>query len=510
MAELNGHGQPPRLADLLKEQMGQQPGREPALPAQMPTAAAAPIVSPAGTSHLGALPGALPASGETIAMLRDSVADDISDADEADPMPTEAARRERARNLVARAVSRWAVEEGRTRTPLSPEQVEAIAQSVFDLVFSAGPLQKYLDDPDVENIRVDGTTTLVGYRSKPTAQVPAVVEKPADLEDLINQLAKNSGHKERRLSPSSPMVSFRLPDGSRAEAGRLADEPYLIIRRHGAQHADMNQLQAWGTVNGALSAFLHALVLAKKNLLIVGNMGAGKTSLLRVLGRLIPSDEWITVLESDKELYLEEGYNHGSTPHVLALEARSSNGEIDASGQEIGRISVADMFPHALRTAAERVIVGEVRGDEALAMLNAMSAGGHGSMCTMHADHPNLVLPRLVTLCPGLHRDDVHELVGSAVHFVVFLKKVDQRRIGGKVHRFVSHVTEIRPGEDGRPSWQNIFAPSASDPRAQFHMNPACLDELLDVGFDRAWFTERYNGWTAPLGLVTPKLEKAS
>ncbi|MDI3408350.1 CpaF family protein [Streptomyces cavernicola] len=525
MAEYpNGQQQPQRLSDLLRGSLQPPAPAAPPAPtgppgpmppsAQLP--AQAPPAPPAAAvpqhTHVEGLPGALPVSRADITMLRDRVADTISTADDDDPMPTEDARRERARHLVAKQVSQWAVKENPARTPMTPAQVDAVIQAVYDLVFSAGPLQRYLDDPDVENIRISGMTTLVAYRNRPTEQVDPVVDDPADLQAFINQLAKNSGHRERRLSQSSPMASFRLPDGSRAEAGLLAHEPYLVIRRHGTKSADMNQMIQWGTVNESMAAFLYSLVLSGKNLLICGNMGAGKTSLLRVLARLIPPDEWITVLESDKELYLEEGYQHGATPHALALEARYSNGEIDSSGEEVGRIGVSDMFAHSLRTAAGRVIVGEVRGDEADAMLEAMSAGGRGTMCTLHADHPDLVVPRLVTLCRNRTRDSVHELVSTGVHFVVFVRKIDQRRIGGRVHRFVSHITELRPGENGAPSTQHVFAPTEHDPRGVFNMRPSegCRTDLVNAGFDLDWLTPQRAAWRRPLDLVPTEIRRAS
>ncbi|MDI3390052.1 ATPase, T2SS/T4P/T4SS family [Streptomyces sp. B-S-A8] len=516
MADHNGTPQTQSLADLLRGSL--QPPAPPAT-APLPTALPHPVQPPTATAttaphevRVDDLPGALPVSRKEIAVLRDRVADTISTADDDDPMPTEEARRERARALVAKAVAQWAVKEYLGRTPLTADEVDAITQAVYDLVFSAGPLQRYLDDPDVENIRVVGTTTLVSYNSRPVEQVEPVVDTAADLEGFINRLAANSGHRERRLSPASPMVSFRLPDGSRAEAGLLAPEPYLIIRRHGTIKASINDMVQWGSINLAMAHFLHALVLAGKNMLIGGNMGAGKTSLLRALARLIPSHEWITILESDKELYLEEGYEHGQTPHALALEARFSNGELDSSGKEVGRIGVADMFAHSLRTAASRVIVGEVRGDEADAMLEAMSAGGRGTMCTLHADHPDLILPRLVTLCQNRTRESVHELVSTGVHFIVFVRMIDQRQIGGRIHRFVSHITELRPGEDGKPSWQHIFEPTPNDPRGSFKMMPSqgVMEDLANVGFDPDWFRVERGKWTAPLDLAKPRLRKAT
>ncbi|WP_138967875.1 ATPase, T2SS/T4P/T4SS family [Streptomyces sp. YIM 121038] len=444
--------------------------------------------------------GALPATPQDIAWLRDEISDDIVAADDQEPLSNESARRERARALVAQRVSQWAVKRARQGTALAQAQVDTLCQAVYDAVFHAGPLQKYLDDPLVENIVVLGDEVQVDYVNKATQKAPRVAESDEELVALINRLASNSGHRERRLSSSTPMVSFRLPDGSRAEATILSPRPFLGVRRHGVVDSSLEQLQEWGTLSPALAAFLHALVLARKNVLFSGDVGTGKTSLLRALAKKIPPEERVVVLESDRELHLS-GYREGA--QFIELEARDSNGEL-VDGRPVGQVTVEDMFPHALRMLSTRVLVGEVRDREAIAMLQAMSAGGAGSMCTLHAAYPSLVLPRLVTLCRGMHRDDVHELVGTAINFVVYLKQINQTRQGGRRHRFVHQVVEVQPGEHGRPALQEIFGPAGSDPRAVPKLVPSCIGELEEqAGFDRRWLAvPQYGAWPAPLDLI--------
>ncbi|GHC88263.1 CpaF family protein [Streptomyces flavofungini] len=500
MADQHGENRGSRLQDVLRASLSQQ------LPApggpgggfgagRGPVALASP-----SAVEITDRSGALPATPQDIALLRDEVSDDIVAADDQDPLPNESARRERARSLVAQRVSRWAVERARHHAALTQTQVDTLSQAVYDALFHAGPLQRYLNDPLVENVVVLGDDVQVDYVNKATVRVPRVAESDEELIALINRLASNSGHRERRLSPTTPMVSFRLPDGSRAEATILSPQPFLGVRRHGVVDSSLEQLQEWGTLSPSLSAFLHALVLARKNVLFGGDMGTGKTSLLRALAKKIPAEERVVVLESDRELYLTR-FKDGA--QFIELEARESNGEL-VDGRPAGQVTVEDMFPHALRMLSTRVLVGEVRDREAIAMLQAMSAGGAGSMCTLHAAYPNLVLPRLVTLCRGMHRDDVHELVGTAINVIVYLKQINQTRQGGRRHRFVHQVLEVQPGEGGRPAIQEIFGPAGSDPRAVPKLVPSFIGELEEhAGFDRRWLTVPQHGaWPAPMDLI--------
>ncbi|GGV52583.1 CpaF family protein [Streptomyces spectabilis] len=489
-----------RLQDVLRASLTEQESA-PGGPDRAGPAGRGPVAlaSPASL-EISDRSGALPATPQDIARLRDEVSDDIVAADDQEPLPNEAVRRERARSLVAQRVSRWAVERARHHTALAQAQVDTLCRAVYDALFHAGPLQKYLDDPLVENVIVLGDDVQVDYVNRATEKVPRVAESDEELVALINRLASNSGHRERRLSTSTPMVSFRLPDGSRAEATILSPHPFLGVRRHGVVDSALEQLQEWGTLSPALTAFLHALVLARKNVLISGDMGTGKTSLLRALAKKIPAEERVVVLESDRELHLSR-YREGA--QFIELEARESNGEL-VDGRAVGQVTVEDMFPHALRMLSTRVLVGEVRDREAIALLQAMSAGGAGSLCTLHAAYPRLVLPRLVTLCRGMHRDDVHELVGTAINFIVYLRQINQTRQGGRRHRFVHQVLEVQPGEHGRPALQQVFGPAGTDPRAVPQLVPSSIGELEELaGFDRRWLTvPHYGAWPAPLDLI--------
>ncbi|MDG4859292.1 ATPase, T2SS/T4P/T4SS family [Streptomyces sp. T-3] len=506
--KVNGHQEPARspLNGVLRQALAERPGGTVLPPGQL----SATTADPGHTMGLAGLPGALAVEWAVIQALRDAVSKDIVAAEESEKLVSEEDRRELAISLVAKRVSAWAVAHAQTAAPLDARQLEQVRQAVLDALFKAGPLQPYLDDPDVENIVVDGLRVLVDSFDKPTREAPPIASTHEELVDLINRLAARSGHGERLLTPASPMVHFRLPDRSRVVATLLTSRPFMGVRRHRIMNEGLEQLLGRGTLSPALSAFLQGVVLAKRSLLVAGNMGSGKTTLLRALARKVPAGERIVTLESDRELFLDEDPPGG--PHVLAMEARESNGERSADGRLTGQISIADMYPTSLRMLSDRVIVGEVRGVEAVSMLEAMSSGGRGSMCTLHADYPRLVLPRLVQLCQhaGMQVDQVNQLIANSVDFIVYLKQINQTALGGRRHRFVSHIWQITPGEGGAPAFTEVFGPDRAlgEARAIPKVPPSaeCLEELEDVGFDRRWLTEpKYGHWPQPMGLVNTR-----
>ncbi|MFJ2406566.1 ATPase, T2SS/T4P/T4SS family [Streptomyces xanthochromogenes] len=236
-----------------------------------------------------------------------------------------------------------------------------------------------------------------------------------------------------------------------------------------------------------------ACVHAKLNILVVGDMGSGKTTMVRGLGREIPPFERLVTLESDRELYLDEpGRKPG--PLTFAFEARQSNGE--RQGDKLaGEISLADMFSTALRYNASRVIVGEVRSTEVLPMLQAMSAGGSGSMCTLHVRRPHAIISRLVQLCTeaGMATEAAHHLIAASIDVVVYISYFNETGVGGRKHRFVSHIHEVHDvvGEGGRPTTTQLFAPTAGERRAIYQNMPSFIDDLELTGlFRREWLLD--------------------
>ncbi|CAM5289738.1 ATP/GTP-binding protein [Streptomyces spiroverticillatus] len=463
---------------------------------------------PAAVPRLADLPGELPVAWEVIEELQVKVSAELSSRD-AQRLLEEEDRRALARSLTTSAVADWAALHAQGHTPLSAEQEAAVRHAVFDAMYRGGRLQSLLDEEGVEDVMVDGTTASVEYNHRPRRTVERVADSHQELITWVNRMAQLSGHGERALSQATPSVGFRMPDGSRVTASLLTTRPSVVIRKHNTRQHGIEALLQWGSINPLLERFLVAAVRARMNILVVGDMGAGKTSLLRALGREIPVEERLVTLESDRELYLDEPGPKG--PLTFAFEARQSNGERSGNNQLAGEVTLTDIFETALRYNATRVIVGEVRGREILPMLKAMSASGSGSMCTMHVRRPHAIVSRLVQLCTeaGMASESAHHLIASSIDMVVYLTYRDETALGGRKHRYVSHIYEVHDevGEGGRPVTTDLFAPTESEPRAVYRNMPSFIEDLELTGiFHRQWLTDNPHGaWGAPLQTVRPR-----
>ncbi|WP_351230073.1 CpaF/VirB11 family protein [Streptomyces sp. NPDC002133] len=506
---VNGHPAPmgrEDIAGLLAGRIGQRRPAEPLRPsAPMPSAPAP--ANPAAVPRLAGLPGELPVGWEVIEELQAQVSKQLS-AQDPDKLLEEDDRRAMAKSLVRNVVADWAAKYAQGNTPLTAEQEAAIGTAVFDSMYRGGRLQSLLDQDGVEDVMVDGLRAHVEYHDKPRRTIDRVADSHEELITWVNRMARLSGHGERALTQATPMVGFRMPDGSRVTSSLLTSRPSVVIRKHRIRQHGIAELVQWGSINPLLERFLVACVHARKNILVVGDMGAGKTSLLRALGREIPPAERLVTLESDRELYLDEpGPKPG--PVTFAFEARQSNGEV-RGGERAGEVTIADMFVTALRYNANRVIVGEVRSTEIVPMLQAMSAGGSGSMCTLHVRRPHAIISRLVQLCTeaGMATEAAHHLIASSIDVVVYLTYLDETAIGGRKHRFVSHIYEVHDvvGEGGRPTTTELFAPQGGEIRGAYKNMPSFIDELERTGlFDRQWLTGNLGGWPQPLQTVSAR-----
>jgi pilus assembly protein CpaF len=391
------------------------------------------------------------------------------------------------RQLISEALerrARHALTDG--TAVMSNEEEDELARAAFDALFRLNRLQRLLDDPDIENINANGFDVVwVRYADGRRERVGPIAESNEELIEMLRTSAARMGIGERRFDLGSPSLSLPMPDGSRLFAlMALAAQPCLSIRRHRYLRVTPDDLMAKGTLDVGLREFLRAAMLAKKSCIICGGIGAGKTTLLRAMAADIPPEERLITIEDSLELGLERFPE--LHPDVVALEAREPNLEGE------GGVNLAELVRWALRMSPDRVIVGEARGDEVLALLNAMSQGTDGSMATLHASSSKGAFSKLATYAvqapERLPLEATNLLVANAVHFVIHLVQDGERR-------FVSSVREVVDAEGPMVVSNEVFRPS-SDGRAVpgAPLRADTLDQLSAVGFDPG-LLDRPQGW---------------
>ncbi|ALV30741.1 CpaF/VirB11 family protein [Streptomyces sp. CdTB01] len=409
---------------------------------------------------------------------------------------------QRCLQWIAEAVALWSDAQAMT-----PQEDEALRRAVYDLLFRAGRLQPYLDDDRVEDIIIQGPHEVwLDYGDGQRRRAGPIADSEEELLDLLRELARGSGHSERTISTANPTLALSLADGSRLQAiTGLGPMTYAVIRRHRVSHADLDDLVRLGTIDPILRAFLGACVRAEKNIMIAGKQKAGKTTLMRaMLKEFDPACRFATI-QSEDELFAHTGGYH---QQVVSLVGRESNGEKDVTGRGAGEVTLLDLMHPALRMSLERIVVGEVRGPEVVAMMQALTNGSGGNLCTIHARRPDIVFDRIAELYAlaqeNLSEQLAYRQTANGLDFVVYVDMTDETQIGGRRHRYVSHVLELTGiGENGRPATNEIFAPVPEwgELRAVPKMDPACIDDLLRVGFDSGLLQQPYGAWRAPLPL---------
>jgi pilus assembly protein CpaF len=317
---------------------------------------------------------------------------------------------------------------------LSAELRAQLVERVITASVGFGALEPLLADPTVDEIMVNGHQSIWVERRGAIEPAGVTIESAQELQNLIERMIAPLG---RRVDEASPICDARLPDGSRVNVvipPLALGGPALTIRRFRHTHMDLGSLVVNGTISERTHRFLSAAVNARRSLLVSGGTGSGKTTTLNALSQFIPADERIVTIEDAAELRLRQG-------HVVRLEARPANLE----GR--GEVTIRALVKTALRMRPDRIIVGEVRGGEALDMLAAMNTGHDGGLTTVHANSPAGALDRIETLALMAGIDvphaAVHRMVGSAIELVVH-----QERAGGGARR-VCAIAEVRGADQG-------------------------------------------------------------
>jgi pilus assembly protein CpaF len=360
---------------------------------------------------------------------------------------------------------------------LSAQEKLLIVRQIGDSVLGLGPLEPFVRDQDVTEIMVNGWDSIYVERAGKIYWTGAKFHDDGQLRRIIDKIVGKVG---RRVDEASPYVDARLPDGSRVNAivpPLAIDGACVTIRKFSADPYQAEDLISFGTMTRQTVDLLDACVRGRLNILVSGGTGAGKTTTLNVLSSFLPDDERIITIEDSAELRLQQ-------PHVVRLESRPPNIE------HAGEVTIRDLVRNSLRMRPDRIVVGEVRGGEALDMMQAMNTGHDGSISTVHSNSPRDALSRLETMAMMSGMDlgirAIREQIASAIQVIVH-----QARMKDGIRR-ITHVTEIVGMEGDVITLQDLFLFDYSagiDDEGKFRgqmkatgLRPRFMDRLAERG----------------------------
>src|SRR5437868_1858817 len=381
---------------------------------------------------------------------------------------------------------------------ISRDDRERLVAEISDDILGHGPIERLLADDSVTEIMVNGPFDIWVERQGRLYQTTVRFNDDSHLRRIINKMVAQVG---RRIDESSPMVDARLPDGSRVNAvipPLSLSGPIVTIRKFANKRLDLTEMIRLQTLSDETVGFLQRCILAQLNILISGGTGTGKTTLLNALSAAIADSERIVTIEDAAELQLKQ-------QHVLRLEGRPKNIE----GQ--GEITIRDLVRNSLRMRPDRIIVGEVRGPEALDMLQAMNTGHDGSLTTVHANAPRDALARIETMVLMAGYDlpvrAIRQQVASALDLVIHLERLEDGT------RRVTAITEVQRMESDVITLQDLFAFKVE----RVTPERVVIGELSATGL-RPTFLHKFekHGITLPIDIfvkkqpVVPEFQKAS
>jgi pilus assembly protein CpaF len=329
-----------------------------------------------------------------------------------------------------------------TKLQLPNAMREQIFHDILDELLGFGPLQPLLDNPEISEVMVNGAGNIYIERKGKLTKTNITFENDEQVLRIIDRIILPLG---RRIDADSPTVDARLPDGSRVNAvihPVAIDGPTITIRKFQKDKLTINQLIELGSITKNMAEFVRACVVSRLNIVISGGTGSGKTTLLNILSGYIPLDERIVTIEDAAELKLQQD-------HVVRLETKPA----DIEGKH--PVTIRDLVRNSLRMRPDRIVVGEVRGGEALDMLQAMNTGHDGSLTTLHANSPRDATSRLETMCMMAGMDlpvrVIREQIASAIDLIV---QQSRMRDGS---RKVTAITEVAGMEGDTIVMTDIF-----------------------------------------------------
>ncbi|MGW4525016.1 CpaF family protein [Amycolatopsis sp. NPDC004378] len=384
-------------------------------------------------------------------------------------------------DVLATVIKEWA---GSGRPFLDFEQEQAVRAGVLAEMFGLGRLEVLLADDGVENIDIIGSDPVwLSYHDGSVGRAPRIAPTDQAVVQWLQRIAARMGRTEHTINESRPLLNMELPGGERlAAAIGVTDRPHISIRRHRLPTAGLEVLRQRGMLSTAQLAFLRAAVRAEKNIVICGRQKAGKTTLLRALCWEVPATERFATLETEFELGLHR--HRDRFPAVVAFEEREGNTERWENGKPVGGVDLPRLVWQSLRMHTARTVVGEVRGGEIVPMLNALAAGGAGSLSTVHARSAAQAIHRMVLLCLEANAawtpEFAYELVANTIDLIVHVDLVQEP---GRLDRHVAEIVSVEPGEYGRPARTSLFTPA---PTGNL---PTDIADYERGGFDRVWLT---------------------